>query len=99
MADLLHLDERFLKDEKSEDFFCFFEDEKPKMSFEEVFCYAIEEELTSVQRDCIKLYYCENKSVVEIADILELHRSVIYRHIENAKNKLYKVLKYAFLMK
>ena len=41
----------------------------------------IEYELTSIQRECIKLYFFEEKTQTEIAKILGISRRVVSQHI------------------
>ena len=56
--------------------------------------HAVQNELTQRQRDCLKLYYYENKSVVEIAEYYQLNRSTVSRHLQAAKKRLHRVLQY-----
>jgi RNA polymerase sigma factor (sigma-70 family) len=41
----------------------------------------IESELTPIQRECIKLYFLEEKTQAEVAEILGISRRVVSQHI------------------
>ena len=41
----------------------------------------IESELTQIQRDCIKLYFLQEKTQAEVAEILGISRRVVSQHI------------------
>ena len=41
----------------------------------------IESELTQLQRDCIKLYFLQEKTQAEVAEILGISRRVVSQHI------------------
>ncbi|MFQ6044259.1 MAG: sigma-70 family RNA polymerase sigma factor, partial [Candidatus Poribacteria bacterium] len=41
----------------------------------------IESELTQRQRDCIKLYFLQEKTQAEVAEILGISRRVVSQHI------------------
>ena len=51
-------------------------------------------ELTSRQRECITMYYLQNRSIPQIASELSLSRSTVSRHITAGKKKLMKLAKY-----
>jgi RNA polymerase sigma factor (sigma-70 family) len=42
---------------------------------------VIESELTQMQRDCIKLYFLQEKTQTEVAEILGISRRVVSQHI------------------
>ncbi len=51
-------------------------------------------ELTQRQRECLVMYYYENKRMNEIASILSVSPSTVTRHIKAAQKKLKTVAKY-----
>lgn len=55
---------------------------------------AILNELTSRQRDCLMMYYFENKNIEQIAKALCVCKSTVSRHIKCAEKKLKNIAKY-----
>lgn len=55
---------------------------------------AICEELTYRQRECLTMYYFENKKMKDIAKMLGLSPSTVTRHIKAAKKRLINIAKY-----
>ena len=51
-------------------------------------------ELTSRQKDCLYLFYGQQKKMIEIADLLQIHVSTVSRHIRKAHQRLYTILSY-----
>lgn len=56
---------------------------------------AIQEELTERQRTCLLLYYGDRHTMPEIADILNLTRGTVSKHIRKATDRLRRVLQYS----
>lgn len=56
--------------------------------------YAIKEELSSRQRQCILLYYVHGKNQREIAERLHINPSVVSRHVTRGLKRLQRALKY-----
>lgn len=67
-----------------------------RLTLDDLVEIAIENELTDVQNKCIKLFYYDRLTVSEIARLMNLHRSVVYRHLESAEKKLFLCLKYLY---
>lgn len=55
---------------------------------------AFKNELTQRQRDCITLYYTKNKKVTEIAEIMSIKPTTVYKHLHSAIRALKKVVPY-----
>lgn len=55
---------------------------------------AMETELTQRQRDCINMRFFEGKKVEEIADILCVRPTTVYKHLKLALRKLKECGKY-----
>lgn len=55
---------------------------------------AICHELTDRQRDCVMMYYLEGMKMKDIAQVMNLSRSTVTRHIQSATRKLRKVASY-----
>lgn len=51
-------------------------------------------ELTSRQRECIVMYYYENRKIDDIAKSLSVCKSTVSRHIKAGEKKLKNVAKY-----
>ncbi len=51
-------------------------------------------ELTSRQKECLYLFYGQQKKMIEIADLLHIHVSTVSRHIQKALRRLHTILKY-----
>lgn len=51
-------------------------------------------DLTQRQRECLELYYYENKRMNEIASLLSISPSTVTRHIKAAQKKLKGLAKY-----
>ncbi len=60
----------------------------------QILSQALESELTPRQRECIVLYYYQNKTMSEVASDLSLSKSTVSRHLKAAKRKLQNVAKY-----
>ena len=56
----------------------------------------IDGELSERQKKCLTMRYCENLSVTEIAEKLNIDKSTVSRHISRAKAKLKRILRYYF---
>jgi len=56
----------------------------------------IQEELTERQRECLLLYYLEEKKLVEISRMLKIHISAVQRHVKKAKKRIEKIVSYIF---
>lgn len=69
-----------------------------KVTIDDVIDLAVERELTPQQRECVKLFFFEGYSVKEVAETLNIHRSVVYRNIDSAKKRLFATLKYAYIL-
>ena len=52
---------------------------------------AMKKQLTDRQRQCLSMYYFENKKMEQISSELGLHKSTISRHITAARVKLQKL--------
>ena len=55
---------------------------------------AIREELTPRQREVLTLYYAGNKSINEIAQLLDVFPSTAYRTLKRAEKRLFRCLRY-----
>lgn len=55
---------------------------------------AVLNELTTRQRECVVMYYYENKKIDHIAKELSVCKSTVSRHIKAAEKKLKNVAKY-----
>ena len=55
---------------------------------------VINEELTPRQRELIELYYRDEMSMTEIADMLGISKSTVSRTISRGKGRIRKCLKY-----
>ncbi|MBR2715667.1 MAG: sigma-70 family RNA polymerase sigma factor [Ruminococcus sp.] len=55
---------------------------------------ALKSELTGRQRECIMMYFYENKRMRQIAKELSLSPSTVTRHIKAGKRKLENIAKY-----
>lgn len=51
-------------------------------------CKAINLNLTQRQRECVMLYYMENKKISEVAAELNIDKSTVSRHLSSARKKL-----------
>lgn len=49
---------------------------------------AVQHELTDRQKECIILFYYENKSVKEIAGITGIKPTTVYKHLKKGRNAL-----------
>ena len=56
----------------------------------------VEGELTHKQKQCVTLYYYENKSLTEIAEMLRINISTVSRHLQKARNRIEKIMCYYF---
>ena len=57
---------------------------------------AREQELTARQRQMLRMYYDEGKSMTKIARLLHVNKSTVSRTIARGRNRLKKCLKYSF---
>ena len=55
---------------------------------------AIREELTPRQREVLTLYYAGGRSAHEIADLLEVCPSTVFRTLKRAEKRLFRCLRY-----
>lgn len=55
---------------------------------------AFDKELTQRQRDCVTMYYVKNKKVNEIAKIMSIQPSTVYKHIRAGMKSLKKAAVY-----
>lgn len=55
---------------------------------------AIQQELTDRQRECITLYYIKGKKVCEIADMLAIKPTTVYKHLRTGIASLKKTSAY-----
>lgn len=55
---------------------------------------ALSNELTKKQQDVLKLYFYDNLKQTEIADILQIDKSGVSRHLHKAIKKLKHFLEY-----
>ena len=53
-------------------------------------------ELTGRQRECVRLYYGEGKSVGEVAECLGITAPTVSKHLKKARTRLARVLGYYF---
>lgn len=76
----------------------FFEEENcnnPKIErMKKILYIGIETELTQRQKDCLTMRFLESKKVKEIADILCIRPTTVYKHIKMALKILKKCGKY-----
>lgn len=76
----------------------FFEEENcdnPKIErMKKILYIGLETELTQRQYDCIQYRYLDKKSVKEIADLLNIKPTTVYKHIKKALKTLRKCGKY-----
>lgn len=56
---------------------------------------AVEEDLTERQRQCVQLYFFEGLTMEQAGMRLGLEKSTVYRHLERAKRRLSRVMKYS----
>lgn len=61
---------------------------------EKILKIALKQELTDRQRDCITLYYIQNRKVKEIAVMLAIKPTTVYKHIKKGIISLRKAAKY-----
>ena len=52
----------------------------------------IENELTPRQQDCMRFYYGENMKVEDIAELMQLRPTTVYKHISKARQAIKKRL-------
>ena len=55
---------------------------------------AIREELTPRQREVLTLYYAGGRSAHEIADLLEVCPSTVFRTLKRAEKRLFRCLRF-----
>lgn len=58
---------------------------------------AMETELTQRQKECIQLYYFDQKTMKEIGLLLGIGEPCVSRHLKRARHRLATVLHYFFL--
>ena len=56
---------------------------------------AVEQELTDRQKECVRLYFYENLTEKQIGQRLGVGKSTVCRHLQKAKARLYRALKYS----
>lgn len=56
----------------------------------------IREQLTPKQRQYLVLYYYEEKTMPEIAELMGVNKATVSRTINRARNKLYQRMKYYY---
>lgn len=56
---------------------------------------AVEQELTDRQKECVMLYFYENLTEEQIGQRLGVGKSTVCRHLQKAKARLYRALKYS----
>lgn len=56
---------------------------------------AVKDELTPVQMETVFMYYFENKSIPEIADIKGVNKASVSKLLKRARQRLSRVLKYS----
>ncbi|MBQ9461482.1 MAG: hypothetical protein IJU51_06165 [Clostridia bacterium] len=61
---------------------------------EKIISTAIENELTDRQKDCLRYYYYDGMRVDDIAGIMGLRPTTVYKHIRLAKKALKKCAAY-----
>lgn len=74
----------------------FFDDDNEYKKMIEVLLKAIDGELTQRQRECVILYYGEQKRLHDISIELGIYPSTVSRHLSKARKRLEKVLGYYF---
>ena len=60
---------------------------------------AIKTELTGRQKECVHMFYIDEYSAQEIAEILNISRGTVYFHLRQAMKKLKRLSNYAELSK
>lgn len=55
---------------------------------------VIENELTGLQKVCLKQYYLENKNMKAISETLNISEATVSRHIKRGKVRIKRILKY-----
>lgn len=56
---------------------------------------ALKHELTDRQRECVTLYYYNGMTEQQTAEELGITKSTVCRHLQKAKRRLYRVVRYA----
>lgn len=56
---------------------------------------ALRDELTDRQRECVTLYYFNGMTEEQTANELGITKSTVCRHLQKAKRRLYRVVRYA----
>ena len=69
--------------------------ESPHSSIGAKTAQAIRDELTPRQRQMVKLYYIEQHTMQEIADMLQVYPSTVCRTLQTARRNLKNCLKYS----
>lgn len=57
---------------------------------------VIDNELTERQKEIVMLYYFNNKNILEISRELGLNKSTVSRHLQRARDKIERVLRYGY---
>ena len=68
-----------------------------KNTLKKIFSAAVESELTAFQREVVCERYFENMKINDISEKHGVSRQQIYKTLKSATDKLYSVLKYAYL--
>lgn len=55
---------------------------------------AFRKELTQRQKECIRMYYYENKKVSEIAEYTGIRPTTVYKHLKSGRDALKKCTAY-----
>lgn len=58
---------------------------------------AIDQELTSRQRQCVQLYFFRKLTMEQVGEELGIGKATVCRHLQKAKGRLSKALGYAAL--
>ena len=83
------LNEKIISEESLQRFFTQYNNPSDaRKRMKELLRRAVEQELTSRQRECIRLYYFERKKVCEIAAMTGVRPTTVYKHLNKARTAL-----------
>ncbi len=68
-----------------------------KNTIKRIFSEAVKSELTDFQGELLRERYFENMKITDISEKHGVSRQQVYKTLKTATNKLYSVLKYAYL--
>lgn len=68
-----------------------------KNTIKRIFFEAVKSELTDFQRELLREKYFENLKITDISEKHGISRQQVYKTLKAATDKLYSVLKYAYL--